>query len=40
MLPKQRGWNGEVLRVDRPGKDKVTRIPDEKGTMREPREKM
>lgn len=34
------GWNGEVLRVDRPGKDKVTGIPNEKGTMREPREKM
>jgi len=39
MLPKQRGWNGGLV-VERPGKDKVTGIPDEKGTMRQPREKM
>ena len=31
---------GGGMGVERPGKDKVIGIPDEKGTMRQPREKM
>ena len=35
-----KGLEWGVSWVDRPGKDKVTGIPDEKGAMREPGGKM